>query len=86
MEDKKIYQIVSNCSCCNSKKMRQIEDKTGYYENKLLGEGGQFRCKNCKIIKPIDNFSLVAKNSTRRRKFCRDCRNTQMKERYYKRR
>jgi len=88
MEDKKIYQIVRNCSCCNAKKLREIEDRTGYYENKFLGEGDEpsFRCKKCKIIKPIENFSKVdPKNSERRRKFCRDCRNTQMKERYYKR-
>lgn len=86
MEDKKIYQLIKVCSCCKSKTKREIEDKTGYYENKQLGQGDDpsFRCSNCKIIKPIGNFSLVnPKKSNRRRKFCRDCRNQQMKERYY---
>lgn len=79
-----IYQVVKSCEHCNKKCTKKIEDKTGYYENKILGEGGNFRCTNCKIIKPIDNFSLLhPKKSTRRRKFCRDCRNKQLREYYY---
>jgi hypothetical protein len=90
METKIIYQIVKNCSNCNGKctARTKIKDNTGYYENKMLsqGENPSFRCTNCREIKPIDNFSLIEpKKSKRRRKFCRECRNKQMRERYYKR-
>jgi len=85
-----ILKTITECQCCSKKRIKTRKDKNGFYENKILGEGGEFRCKECQIIKPFSEFSLVnskinSKYSTNRRKKCRSCRNTQMMEAYRKR-
>lgn len=78
--------IMYTCQCCYKQKNKMKNDSSGYYENKILGQGGVYRCTKCKEIKPVDNFSLVsAKKSKRRRKYCDDCRKKQLRERYYER-
>lgn len=79
-------KIKYTCQCCYKEKDKLLIDRTGYYENKILAEDGNFRCKKCKIIKPIENFSLVNKKKfKRRRKCCDDCRKKQLRDAYYKR-
>ena len=84
-EIQELYKSVINCQCCNIKRSKLRKDKTGFYENKILGEGGNFRCKGCKEIKPINEFEFVNKlKSTNRRKKCRNCRSMQKLLYYHK--
>ncbi len=76
METNNLINITYTCGNCSSKVQRQKEDRTGYYENRMLSEGDDpsFRCRLCKLIKPVDCFDYVnKKRSQRRRKSCRSC-------------
>ena len=77
--------IMYTCKCCEKTSNKMNIKKGVQYENRQLGEGGFFRCSKCATIKPINNFELVHKNkSLRRRKACDECRKAQMRTRYHK--